>query len=65
MQGAKPWYASTTIQGAIIQLFVFADLAFKFQIGTEAINEWITGIFGVIGLTMVIYGRIKAKYVIE
>lgn len=63
--GTKKFYESTTIQGGIINLLVFLDLMFDLKIGGEIINSFIVGIFGVIGLTMVIIGRLKAKYVIK
>ena len=61
----KKFYQSTTIQGGIIQLLVFLDLMFQWEIGSETINQWIVGIMGIIGTTMVIIGRIKARYNIK
>ena len=61
MEETKPWYLSKTIIGAIIQLLVFIDVIFRLEIGGETINQLIIGIFGVVGLVMVIYGRLKAK----
>jgi len=57
----QAWYQSTTIQGGLVQLFVFLDLMFKFNIGNETVTALITGVFGLIGTIMVIYGRLKAK----
>lgn len=65
MDGTKLWYQSTTIQGGIINLLVFVDLMLDLKIGGETINSLIVGVFGVIGLAMVAYGRIKAKTVIK
>ena len=61
MDGLKKYSQSMTIQGAIINILVFIDLIFKLQIGSELINSLIVGMFGVIGIIMVIYGRIKAS----
>jgi len=61
MDGVKKYSQSMTIQGAIINMLVFIDLIFKLQIGSELINSLIVGMFGVIGIIMVIYGRIKAS----
>lgn len=63
--GTKNWYQSTTIQGAVISVFVFLTQIFKLEIANDEITSLVVGAFGVIGLVMVIYGRIKAKYVIQ
>jgi len=63
MDGVKKYSDSLTIQGAVINMLVFIDLLFKLQIGSEAINSLIVGVFGVIGI-MVIYGRLRARKVL-
>ncbi|TSA58072.1 hypothetical protein D4R42_00390 [bacterium] len=64
MDGVKKYSDSLTIQGAVINMLVFIDLLFKLQIGSEAINSLIVGVFGVIGIVMVIYGRLRARKVL-
>ena len=61
MTDTKMWYKSTTIQGAIIQLLIFLDLLFDLKIGGETINGFIVGIFGLVGMAMIIIGRLKVK----
>jgi hypothetical protein len=61
MSDTKSWYQSTTIQGGLINLLVFIDLLFKLNIGGELLGGLIAGVFGLIGITMTIYGRLKAK----
>jgi len=63
--GTKSWYQSTTIQGAIISILVFLGQILKIEIGTEEISTFIIALFGVVGAFMVVYGRIKAKYIIK
>lgn len=63
--GVKKWYESQTIWGGIIQFLVFLDLVLDLKIGTETINSFVLGVAGLIGVIMVIYGRVKAKYVIK
>jgi len=58
---SKPFYESTTIQGAIISVAVFLFQIFKIEVGSELVTSFVVGVFGVIGTGMVIYGRIKAK----
>jgi hypothetical protein len=65
MDYAKNWWESTTLQGAVINILVFIDLLFKLNIGGETINQLVVGILGVIGLIMVIYGRLKATSAIK
>ncbi len=60
----KSWYQSTTIIGGIVQLLVFVDLMLKLNIGNELLTNLVNGVFGLVGVVMVIYGRLKTKTVI-
>lgn len=59
METQQLW-ESTTVQGGIIQILDLAALMFHLNIGNDLITQLVTGIFGIIGVGMVIYGRIKA-----
>jgi hypothetical protein len=65
MQGTKKWYESTTIQGGIVSILVFAVQLLNIDLDAGIITEFVTGLFGLIGLGMVIWGRLRAKYVIN
>jgi uncharacterized membrane protein len=70
MNGAKSWYQSTTIQGAIVGVII-ANIALLKAFGIEIdidqgqITEIVGAIILVVSSFVVIYGRIKAKYVIS
>jgi hypothetical protein len=65
MEGQQKWYESLTIRGAIISALVFVVNVFKLEIGSDEITQLVTGVFGFVSLVMIIYGRIRAKYVIN
>lgn len=60
----KKWYKSTTIQGGIISLLVFAALIFRVDLDETLITEFVTRLLGLVSVVMVVYGRIKANKVI-
>jgi hypothetical protein len=65
MQGTKKWYESTTIKGGIVSILVFAVQLLNIDLDAVTITDFATALFGTIGLGMVIWGRIRAKYVIN
>lgn len=65
MSGEQKWYESLTIRGAIISALVFVVQLLNLEIGSEEVTQLVTSVFGLISLVMIIYGRVRAKYVIE
>ena len=63
--GEKKWYESTTIKSGIIAMIMFVVQITGVDLDNCLITEFITGVLGVIAISMTIYGRIKAKYVIR
>ena len=61
MENSKSWYKSTTIQGGVISLLVFAALIFQVDLDEALITEFITRLLGLVSVVMIIVGRIKAK----
>lgn len=57
----KQIYLSTTIQGAVVSFLSLLVLAFKLEVSDTEITQFVAGLFGLIGLVMTIYGRIKAN----
>ena len=65
MEQTQSWYTSTTLQGALIAIIGFVASMLKATlkidvISNDEINSLVAGLFGVIGMVMVIWGRIKA-----
>lgn len=61
----KAWYESTTIQGAIISALGLVITLLKSVLGvellsTEEIGALVSGVLGLVGLVMVIVGRLKS-----
>lgn len=56
----KQIYMSTTVQGAIISFLSLLVMLLKLDIGNEEITQIVTTLFGLAGLIMTVYGRIKA-----
>ncbi len=57
---SQPIWQSTTVQGAVVQLLSLAAILLHLNIGSDLISQLVTGLIGVVGTVMVIYGRIKA-----
>lgn len=57
----KQLYTSTTLQGAVVSFIALIVMLTKVDIKQEEITAIVSGIFGVIGLGLTIYGRIKAN----
>lgn len=53
-------FTSTTIQGAIIAFLVLIVQVFNIKISSEEITQFISGLFGLVSLVMIIWGRLKA-----
>jgi len=65
MEGEKKWYLSTTIQGSIISFLALLVAYLQLDIDNATLTNLVLGVFGLIGVILTIYGRIKAKYVIK
>ncbi len=65
MLGAKKWYLSKTLLGAVISLLAVVLKEADIAITEEQLNEYVLLVSQLIGLSLVFYGRIKAKEVIK
>lgn len=65
MLGAKHWYFSKTILGAVISLVAVVLKELNINISVEELNDYVLLISQVIGLSLVFYGRIKANKVLR
>ena len=57
----KQIYLSTTVQGAVISFLSVIVLVFKIDIASEEVTRVVTTAFGLFGLILTIYGRLKAN----
>ena len=62
----KAWWTSTTIQGAIISAIGLLVTILKATLGVELlsnaeVDQLVAGLFGLVGLVMIVIGRLKAK----
>lgn len=57
---SQPIWASTTVQGAVIMALNAIAMFLHLNIGGDLITQLVTGVVGVIGTIMIIYGRITA-----
>ena len=61
----KAFWQSTTLQGTVVAFLGFVSLVlkaiFKVEIiSNDEINSLVGGLFGLIGLVMIVIGRLKA-----
>jgi len=61
MFGNKPWWESTTIQGAIVGAINVIVLLTNFKIDPSDVQLIIQSLIGLISTGMVIWGRVKAN----
>ena len=61
----KKWYQSQTIWGGIIAFLMFIVTVFGLDLDQGMITELITRLAELVGLIMVILGRLNAKTIIE
>jgi len=65
MNETKAWYLSTTIQGAIVSAIGLLVTILKAVFGVELLSNTeidglVSGVLGLIGLVMIVIGRLKA-----
>ena len=65
MDGTKKWYESLTLQGQLVQVLVALSITLGFEFESESLSIAVQGFFAAVGIAMVVYGRIKAKYILK
>jgi hypothetical protein len=61
MIGQKKWWTSKTIQGGVITMLMFILTVSGVDLDKGLVTEFVGALFHLIGIAMVIYGRVKAQ----
>ena len=59
--GTKVWWKSTTLQGAVVEAFSLLTHWLGVPVVKDELDTAVASVLGLIGLVMVVVGRVKAK----
>ncbi len=61
----KKWYQSLAVHGGLVSFITMLSFFFNLNLGSEETTLIAQGVLGAIGVIMTIYGRLRAKMMIQ